>query len=164
MGTCCFSGRCPPNRDVMPRRNSRARNRLARSGRRHDRRRRPRHVAGHAERERNECVQQCGPPASEAGKFIICVIATVRPRDAVGMIHTSPGPGSARGGSPIACPSLPHTAHPGNSPSTHQRHATALSVLTDGGPAKLRLEKPGEGCQSLAPMDSYSRIRKATTT
>ena len=23
----------------------------------------------------------------------------------------------------------------------------ALSVLTDGGPAKLRLEKPGEGCQ-----------------
>jgi hypothetical protein len=23
----------------------------------------------------------------------------------------------------------------------------AMSVLTDGGPAKLRLEKPGEGCQ-----------------
>ena len=25
----------------------------------------------------------------------------------------------------------------------------ALSVLSDGGPAKLRLEKPGEGCQDF---------------
>ena len=40
----------------------------------------------------------------------------------------------------------------------------SMSVLTDRGPAKLRLEKPGEGCQEFAPTACCSPIPKATTT
>ena len=104
-------------------------------------------------RQRNECVQAVWAfPASEAGRFISLRHREPSGRETeVGMIHT--------------LAAWPRQAQEAVRRSLARRYLIrriqeirqvrtsgsqlALSVLTDGGPAKLRLEKPGEGCQDF---------------
>ena len=118
--------RCPqaaPDQRGCPRRSSRARNRLARSGRRHDRRRRPRHVAGHpgpeTQRVRTGSVGLSGQRGGAIHQSASSRTVGSRNRGGHDPHACRLAQAGARGGSPIACPSLLDTPHSGNSPSTH---------------------------------------------
>jgi hypothetical protein len=104
-------------------------------------------------RQRCECVQAVWAfPASEEGRFISLRHREPSGRETeVGMIHT--------------LAAWPPQAQEAVRRSLARRYLIrrireirqlrtsgaqlALSVLTDAGPAKLRLEKPGEGCQDF---------------
>ena len=104
-------------------------------------------------RQRNECVQAVWAfPASEAGRFISLRHREPSGRETeVGMIHTlAAWPRQAQ---EAVRRSLARRYLIRRIQEIRQVHTSgsqlALSVLTDGGPAKLRLEKPGEGCQDF---------------
>ena len=104
-------------------------------------------------RQRNECVQAVWAfPASEEGRFISLRHREPSGRETeVGMIHTLaawPQPAQEAVRRSLARRYLIRRIQ-----EIRQVHTSgsqlAMSVLTDGGPAKLRLEKPGEGCQDF---------------
>jgi hypothetical protein len=91
-------------------------------------------------------------PASEQGRFISLRRREPSGRETeVGMIHTlAAWPRQAQ---EAVRRSLARRYLIRRIQEIRQAHTSgsqlALSVLTDGGPAKLRLEKPGEGCQDF---------------
>ena len=104
-------------------------------------------------RQRNECVQAVWAfPASEEGRFISLRHREPSGRETeVGMLHTlAAWPRQAQEAvrRSLARRYLIRRIQEIRQ-AAHQRQQLALSVLTDGGPAKLRLEKPGEGCQDF---------------
>ncbi|MGO9113039.1 MAG: DUF1854 domain-containing protein [Thermoguttaceae bacterium] len=101
----------------------------------------------------NECVQAVWAfPASEAGRFISLRHREPSGRETeVGMIHTlASWPQQTQ---EAVRRSLARRYLIRRIQEIRQVHTSgtqlALSLLTDGGPAKLRLEKPGEGCQEF---------------
>ena len=100
-------------------------------------------------RQRNDSVQAVWAfPASEEGRFISLRIASRRDENRGGHVHTLaawPRPAQEAIRRSLARRYLIRRIE-----EIRQVHTSgtqlAISVLTDGGPAKLRLEKPGEGC------------------
>ena len=97
--------------------------------------------------------RQCGPfPPARQGRFISLRHREPSGRETeVGMIHTlAAWPQAAQ---EAVRRSLARRYLIRRIQEIRQVHTSgsqlALSVLTDGGPAKLRLEKPGEGCQDF---------------
>ena len=104
-------------------------------------------------RQGDESVQAVWAfPASEEGRFISLRHREPSGRETeVGMIHTlAAWPRQAQ---EAVRRSLARRYLIRRIQEIRQVHTSgsqlALSVLTDGGPAKLRLEKPGEGCQDF---------------
>ena len=105
------------------------------------------------DRQRDECVRAVWAfPASEEGRFISLRHREPSGRETeVGMIHTLatwPQPAQEAVRRSLARRYLIRRIQ-----EIRQVHTSGsqlvLSVLTEGGPAKLRLEKPGEGCQDF---------------
>jgi ATP-binding cassette subfamily B protein len=125
--------------------------------------------------QRNESVQAvCAFPASEKGRFISLRRHEPSGRESeVGMLHTlAAWPRQAQEAvrRSLARRYLIRRVQEIRQVRTSGAQLT-LSVLTDGGPAKLRLEKPGEGCQDFGahgllrsdPEGNYYGIPDRTT-